>query len=353
MTITSLAPYPVFHADDGNGNPLSGGKLFTYAAGTTTKIATYTDSTGSTPNTNPIILNSRGECFLWLAQGIPYKLVLAPATDSDPPAAAIWTDDNVSAIPIGNTFNSVPVTVVTTGSTYVVQAVDYQISINKTAGSATTVNLPASPTTGRTLVIKDDKGDAATNNITVTPAAGNIDNAASYVIRTNRGSIITTYDGTQWEVTSYIAQSSNAFVYAGNPNGNVAGNAGTAGSLPPDLVWDTTNGEWWICTTSGVGASAVWFNEKLVSRTISGNTTVTGTMTVQGATIAAGSGATMSGTLTATGTIAATGATMNVATATALSSNSLVSSTQYTDNAVAVAVAAAVPAFLIQNAGVI
>ena len=43
-----------------SGDPLSGGKLFTYAAGTTTPLTTYTSSSGSTPNTNPIILNAAG-----------------------------------------------------------------------------------------------------------------------------------------------------------------------------------------------------------------------------------------------------------------------------------------------------
>ena len=112
MTLTSLAPDAVFRGVDGNGNPLSGGKLFQYAAGTTTKLATYTDSTGATQNTNPIILNSRGECNLWLAQSIPYKLVLSPSTDSDPPSTPFWTVDNVTSVPSGNTVNSVPVTVV-------------------------------------------------------------------------------------------------------------------------------------------------------------------------------------------------------------------------------------------------
>ena len=45
---------------DNNGNPLSGGKLYTYAAGTTTPQATYASAAGSTLNTNPIILDAAG-----------------------------------------------------------------------------------------------------------------------------------------------------------------------------------------------------------------------------------------------------------------------------------------------------
>jgi len=87
------------------GVPASGGLLYTYAAGTTTKLATYTDSTGSTPQTNPIVLNARGEpqntlgnsVGLWLTNSTAYKFVLSPSTDTDPPTNAIWTIDNITA----------------------------------------------------------------------------------------------------------------------------------------------------------------------------------------------------------------------------------------------------------------
>lgn len=94
MSVT-LAPVLKQHFDDNNGAPLSGGKLFTYAAGTTTKLATYTDSTGGTSNVNPVILNSRGECDLWLSPSF-YRFVLSPPTDTDPPTNPIWTVDDVN-----------------------------------------------------------------------------------------------------------------------------------------------------------------------------------------------------------------------------------------------------------------
>jgi len=76
----------------------SGYKLFIYAAGTTTKSTTYQETTG-TANTNPVVLNSRGEVpyGVYVAAGSTYKLVLAPSTDSDPPVAPVWTRDNLSA----------------------------------------------------------------------------------------------------------------------------------------------------------------------------------------------------------------------------------------------------------------
>lgn len=96
MVTTLISPLPLQHFVDGNGNALTGGKLFTYAAGTTTKQNTYTDATGATPNANPVILNSRGEAQVWLDSTKSYKFVLSPATDSDPPTNAIWTVDSLN-----------------------------------------------------------------------------------------------------------------------------------------------------------------------------------------------------------------------------------------------------------------
>lgn len=71
-----LAPVPVAKFFDNNGAPLAFGLLTTYAAGTTTPQATYIDSTQITPNTNPITLNFRGECNLWLDPTLSYKFLL-------------------------------------------------------------------------------------------------------------------------------------------------------------------------------------------------------------------------------------------------------------------------------------
>jgi hypothetical protein len=58
-----------------NGLPLAGGQIYTYAAGTTTPQATYTSSTGSTPNTNPIVLDSSGSANIWIGT-LSYKFVV-------------------------------------------------------------------------------------------------------------------------------------------------------------------------------------------------------------------------------------------------------------------------------------
>ena len=99
MTV-KIAPDPRPQNSNSAGVPYSGGKLFTYAAGSTTKQNTYTDSTGGTPNSNPIVLDSAGRppYDIWLTTGLTYKFVLAPSTDTDPPTSPIWTSDNLSGI---------------------------------------------------------------------------------------------------------------------------------------------------------------------------------------------------------------------------------------------------------------
>jgi hypothetical protein len=85
---------------DNNGVPLSGGKIYTYEAGTTTPLATYTSSSGSTAHTNPIILNSAGRVpsggEIWVVAATLYKFVLETST-----GVLIATYDNV-----GSSFNA-------------------------------------------------------------------------------------------------------------------------------------------------------------------------------------------------------------------------------------------------------
>lgn len=76
------------------------------------------------------------------------------------------------------------------------------VVVKKDSGAATTVTLPPSPLTGQAVVVKDGKGDAATNPITVAGAAGNIDGAASHVIRDNYGFAVFVYNGTEWGATA-------------------------------------------------------------------------------------------------------------------------------------------------------
>ena len=97
MATTSLAPTPKLQFFDANGAPLAGGLLYTYEAGSTTPLVTYTDSTGVSANTNPIVLDSRGEANVWLGAAI-YKFALYTSA-----GVLIWTVDNIRVIGLGVT----------------------------------------------------------------------------------------------------------------------------------------------------------------------------------------------------------------------------------------------------------
>jgi hypothetical protein len=74
-----------------SGVPLAGGLLYTYAAGTTTPLATYTTAAGTTANSNPIVLNSAGRLDneVWLTSTLTYKFLLK---DSDGVTIATYDD---------------------------------------------------------------------------------------------------------------------------------------------------------------------------------------------------------------------------------------------------------------------
>lgn len=90
MSDKNLAPYVRIREFDANGNPLAGGKLYTYRSGTSTPKKTYSDATG-TENTNPIILDSEGSADVWIDDDEPYRFRLETASGS-----LRWQRDNVT-----------------------------------------------------------------------------------------------------------------------------------------------------------------------------------------------------------------------------------------------------------------
>ena len=93
--MANISPVPFLQFIDANGNPLSGGKLYTYVAGTTTPLATYTTYAGNIANTNPVILDSAGRASVWLGAG-SYKFVLKDSSD-----VLIYTTDNIANAGLG------------------------------------------------------------------------------------------------------------------------------------------------------------------------------------------------------------------------------------------------------------
>lgn len=102
----TLMPFAKPQWFDSNGDPADGYQLFVYESGTTTKATTYSDAALSTPNTNPIVLDSAGRASVFL-DASTFKFVLATPTDTDPPTSPVWTVDGVSSVPASSVNNDI------------------------------------------------------------------------------------------------------------------------------------------------------------------------------------------------------------------------------------------------------
>lgn len=71
----SLVPFISCQFLDNSGAPLAGGQVFTYIAGTTTPKSVYTDASGSTPQTNPVVLDANGRAQMWMGSDL-YKFII-------------------------------------------------------------------------------------------------------------------------------------------------------------------------------------------------------------------------------------------------------------------------------------
>jgi hypothetical protein len=89
----STVTFPVVQFLDDNGDPLPGGKVYTYETGTTTPKATYSNEALTIPNANPIILDSAGKADIWLLDNGQYRFVINTSTD-----VLVDTIDDVSGV---------------------------------------------------------------------------------------------------------------------------------------------------------------------------------------------------------------------------------------------------------------
>jgi hypothetical protein len=143
---------------DNNGVILSGGKLYSYAAGTSTPQATYTSASGSTAHSNPIVLNSAGRVAtgeIWLTAGSNYKFALYTSAN-----VLITTWDNITGI---------------NGTGIATNAANVQYDPAGTGAVATTVQAKLRQT--RNVIDFGAVGDGSTDNTTAIQnamtAAGN------------------------------------------------------------------------------------------------------------------------------------------------------------------------------------
>ena len=162
--MASLTPTPKQQIFGSDGAPLVGGKIYTYAAGTTTPLATYTDAGAGTANTNPIILNSLGQANIWLSTA-SYKFSVYTSAD-----VLLYTVDNISAsldssalasalsspTPIGNTAPNTGAFTTLTATTGTIT------TLGATTGTITTINATTANITGNASI---------TGNATITGKA--------------------------------------------------------------------------------------------------------------------------------------------------------------------------------------
>jgi len=121
-----------------NATPLTGGKVYVYSAGTTTPATTYTDPTGVTPNTNPIIADAAGRLpnEVWFPVGASFKFVLKDAND-----VLIATYDNIPSVPQPPFVNSA--TGISYATPYLVNAGSFTVGVTYTIASVGDTNFTA------------------------------------------------------------------------------------------------------------------------------------------------------------------------------------------------------------------
>lgn len=164
--MATISPTPKLQFLDANGDPLSYGLLYTYAAGTTFPAVTYTTAAQTTANTNPIVLDARGEANVWLTAGSAYKFVLQNSsgvlqyTVDQLTAAGTMSTQNANAVAItGGTISGVsisgPITGNITGN--VVGDVSGNLSGNVVGGTVSATSYNGGQLAGmRNVVVNGD-----------------------------------------------------------------------------------------------------------------------------------------------------------------------------------------------------
>jgi hypothetical protein len=102
--------------------------------------------------------------------------------------------DRLAASPLATTFKIIEVT----EDSYLVKSTDDLLLVNKATGSPTTIRLPSAFAAGKRIVVKDKKGDANKNHISVVPEGGPIDGLARFEIVVNHGAYTFVWDGRGW-----------------------------------------------------------------------------------------------------------------------------------------------------------
>ena len=182
---------------DDSGNVLSGGKIYTYLAGTTTPATSYTSRDGLTPNTNPIVLDAAGRPpnEIWLTGGVLYKYVIKTSA-----GALIGTYDNLPAVNDPTTINSL----ITVSGTNTLTGAATPALTGYTTGQQFTFVVANTNTGAVTLNIEGNGAKSIYKNGSQALSAGDL--------RVGKMAAVV-YDGTQFQLLN-PGSSGGSFTYA-------------------------------------------------------------------------------------------------------------------------------------------
>lgn len=218
--MAKLSPQGPFRAFDADGLPLAGGKLYTYAAGTTTPKATYTTEAAGTPNTNPVILDADGYANVWLGDG-SYKLVLKTSAD-----VTLWTIDDV----VGDASSGFAAAVINQATNLNISDAYAGYFINATAGI--TLSLLSASMAGDGFYFTAKASGGA---IVLDPdGSETIDGASTKTIPVGYSALVVT-NGSVW-YTAFMYVQTSIF------SGSVTINGTSTESAYIDMYEDTDNG---------------------------------------------------------------------------------------------------------------
>jgi len=200
---------------DNNGIPNAGGLIYTYQAGSSTLLSTYTTVNGTIANTNPIVLDAYGRTpsEIWMQTGYSYKFIiqtasavtlqtldnLYPILQSAPAVSASFTagmiiiwSGSLGSIPAGwvlcDGTNSTPDLrnrfVIAAGDTYAVGATGGSANAIEVTHNHTATSTVTDPGHKHNAITQVSGGSGAGNQYT-NSFAGTVDTTSTLMIQTN------------------------------------------------------------------------------------------------------------------------------------------------------------------------
>lgn len=210
---------------DSNGAPLAGGLLYTYNAGTTTPVSTYTSRSGSAYNTNPIVLDSAGRtpAEIWLEGGVLYKFVLKDST-----FVQVGSYDNIPAVNDPTTTNNL----ITVAGTNALTGLAVPPLEGYTAGAQYTF-VAQNTNTGAVTLDIDSLGVKDVTKFGTTPLVAGDIIASSLVI--------VEYDGTRFQLLTVGKTTFNYILETTTIAATAATGTITFDALTQPILYYTTN----------------------------------------------------------------------------------------------------------------